>query len=152
MLGAIVGLQDRANRAFTGGRMTVTQYAFLGAGYPSQHGYLPGDEPVFVDQSRPDCRSLNALQTLPANRDPSPARPPQFKDGYQYGKNHTPGAAAAAPVVLLDPSIGLVGSPEETRLVKAIVAADTGTDADTVSDLAVLLWGPVLRSGVVNLP
>jgi len=152
VLGAIVGLQDRANRAFAGGRMTVSQYAFLGAGYPSQNGYLPGDEPVFGDQSGPDCRSLNSLQNLPINRDPSPAKPPQFKDGYQYGKNHTPGASAAAPVALFDPSIGLVGSPEETRLIKAIVAADIGQSADTVPDVAVLLWGPVLRSGVVNLP
>jgi phospholipid/cholesterol/gamma-HCH transport system substrate-binding protein len=153
VLGAIVGLQDRANRVFANGRMTVTQYAFLGTGYPSQHGYLPGDQPSLTDQSRPDCRSLGTLENTPPTSDPSPARPPQFKDGYQYGKNHTPGATpAAAPAALLDPSIGLVGSPEEGRLVKAIVAADTGTDADSVPDLAVLLWGPVLRSGVVNLP
>jgi phospholipid/cholesterol/gamma-HCH transport system substrate-binding protein len=154
VLGAIVGLQDRANRVFANGRMTVTQYAFLGTGYPSQHGYLPGDEPVFADQSRADCRSLGTLQNLPDTSDPRPAKPPQFMDGYQYGKSHTAAATAttsAAPVALLDPSIGLVGSPEETSLIKAIVAADTGTSADSVSDLAVLLYGPVLRSGVVNI-
>ena len=150
VLGSIVTLQDRANRVFAGGSMHVTQYAFAGVGYPSQHGYVAGDEPRFGEQRGPDCRTLGALQSLPGTSDPRPAKPPQLNDGYQYGTTHT--AAAAVPVALRDPSIGLVGSPEETALVKALVAGATGTSADSVPDVAVLLWGPVLRGGVVNLP
>jgi phospholipid/cholesterol/gamma-HCH transport system substrate-binding protein len=155
VLGSIVTLQTRASRAFEGGRMHVSQYAFGGAGYPSQGGYQPGDEPAYDERRGPNCRSLGTLQNLPATQDPARTHPPvPLNDGYQYGKPRpiTTGAVPAnAPVALRDPSVGLVGSPEERALIRILVGASIGRSADTVPDVAVLLYGPVLRGGVVSV-
>jgi len=149
-----VTLQARASRAFEGGRMHVSQYAFGGVGYTSQGGYEPGDEPVYGERNRANCRSIGTLQNLPATQDPAPARPPfPLSDGYEYGKPRTTTGAVStlAPVALRDPSVGLVGSPEERALIRVLVAASTDRSADTVPDIAVLLYGPVLRGGVVSI-
>jgi phospholipid/cholesterol/gamma-HCH transport system substrate-binding protein len=38
----------------------------------------------------------------------------------------------------------------DRKLIKGLLGASTGTSPDAVSDLAVLLWGPLLRGQVVN--
>jgi phospholipid/cholesterol/gamma-HCH transport system substrate-binding protein len=46
--------------------------------------------------------------------------------------------------------MGYAGTPEEQALVKPLVGAATGTLPAEVPDIAVLLWGPLLRGAVVN--
>jgi phospholipid/cholesterol/gamma-HCH transport system substrate-binding protein len=157
VLGSIVTLQARATRAFEGGRMHVSQYAFNGMVgaefYPHQRGYEPGDEPVYGERGKANCRSIGALQNLPGTQDPAPARPPfPLNDGYEYGRPRgTASVSALAPVALRDPSVGLVGSPEERALIRVLVGASIDRSADSVPDIAVLLYGPLLRGGVVSI-
>jgi phospholipid/cholesterol/gamma-HCH transport system substrate-binding protein len=46
--------------------------------------------------------------------------------------------------------MGFAGTAEERDLVKSLLAGSTGTPAAQVPDVAVLLWGPLLRGTVVN--
>jgi phospholipid/cholesterol/gamma-HCH transport system substrate-binding protein len=48
--------------------------------------------------------------------------------------------------------MGFAGTREEQALIKPLVAAATGVPVTDVPDLAVLLWGPLLRGTVVNVP
>jgi phospholipid/cholesterol/gamma-HCH transport system substrate-binding protein len=151
MLGGIVAMQARTTRAFQGGRVNVTQWALGGADYPTQGEYRPGDEPVFGDRRRPDCLRLDKLRRLPTTAEVTPpANPPQFVDGYRDG-----GRASAAndltPVALRDPAMGWAGTGEEIGLVRALVAAFSDRPADTVPDIAALLWAPLLRGTVVSV-
>jgi phospholipid/cholesterol/gamma-HCH transport system substrate-binding protein len=150
LLGGIVALQGRTSRIFSTGRMHVAQYAFLGAGYPGQGPYLPGDAPLYGARNGPNCARLGTLQNLPPTGDPAPSRPPRFNDGYDYAGRPAI-ASDGSPQALLDPSIGPVGTAGEAGVVKALVSAATGTPAEDVSDVAVLLWGPLVRGTVVSV-
>ena len=80
--------------------------------------------------------------------------PEPIDDGYDYGAKRSPSvlplsSTSAAPAPL-DPTMGYAGTAEERALVKPLVAAATGLVPDAVPDLAVLLWGPLLRGTVVN--
>jgi phospholipid/cholesterol/gamma-HCH transport system substrate-binding protein len=127
LLRGAVALQPRADAVFAGGRMHITLEVTKDNGK-----YVPGrDDPVYGAHNGPNCRGL-----------PDPAVPaPQVpvNDGYDY---HAP-APVHAPM-------GWAGTAEESVLVKPIVAAATGTPVTDVPDLAVLLWGPLLRGAVVN--
>ena len=84
--------------------------------------YVKGrDEPVYGAQNGPQCRGL------PSPHVPAPGV--QINDGYDYG----------------------AGAPTKQPLLKPIVAAVTGTQPDQVSDLALLLWGPLLNGSTVEL-
>ena len=84
--------------------------------------YVKGrDEPVYGAQNGPQCRGL------PSPHVPAPGV--QINDGYDYG----------------------AGAPAKQPLLKPIVAAVTGTQPDQVSDLALLLWGPLLNGSTVEL-
>jgi phospholipid/cholesterol/gamma-HCH transport system substrate-binding protein len=48
--------------------------------------------------------------------------------------------------------MGYAGTGEERDLVKPLLGAVTGTPPAEVPDIAVLLWGPLLRGAVVNAP
>jgi phospholipid/cholesterol/gamma-HCH transport system substrate-binding protein len=77
-----------------------------------------------------------------------------INDGYDYGANRT---VPKLPVGLVagtapNPAMGYAGTAEERNLVKPLVGAATGTPAVEVPDIAVLLWGPLLRGAVVNAP
>jgi phospholipid/cholesterol/gamma-HCH transport system substrate-binding protein len=47
--------------------------------------------------------------------------------------------------------MGIAGTADEKAALKPILAAASGTAPDGVSDLAVLLWGPMMRGTVVNV-
>jgi phospholipid/cholesterol/gamma-HCH transport system substrate-binding protein len=84
--------------------------------------YVKGrDEPVYAAHNGPQCRGL------PNPKVPAPGTP--IADGYDYG----------------------AGAPAKQPLLKPIVAALTGTQPDEVSDLSLLLWGPLLNGQTVNL-
>jgi phospholipid/cholesterol/gamma-HCH transport system substrate-binding protein len=160
LLGGIVAMEARTTRAFEGGRVHVTQWALEGANYPDQGEYRPGDEPVFGDRRGPDCRRVDELRRLPTTAEViPPANPPQYVDGYRDGSGASAAAAGPAtsaandvtPVALRDPSMGWAGTSEEIGLVRALVAAFTDRPADTVPDVAALLWAPLLRGTVVSV-
>jgi len=65
-------------------------------------------------------------------------------DGYS-------GGPAAGPATLGAPTMGIAGTAQEKATIKPLLAAASGTAPQDVSDLAVLLWGPMMRGTVVNL-
>jgi phospholipid/cholesterol/gamma-HCH transport system substrate-binding protein len=92
------------------------------------------DEPIYGARSGPQCRGL-----------PSPGVPaPEVRvaDGYSGT-----GAPAAGPTA----AMGIAGTADEKAALKPILAAASGTAPDDVPDLAVLLWGPMMRGTVVNV-
>jgi len=115
---------------FAGGRMHLTLEVTRDNGK-----YVAGrDDPVYGAHNGPNCRGL-----------PDPAVPgPQVPvtDGYDYGS-----ASGHADV---QASMGYAGTAEERAVVKPLVAAATGIPTSEVPDIAVLLWGPLLRGAVVN--
>jgi phospholipid/cholesterol/gamma-HCH transport system substrate-binding protein len=125
----VVALQPRAEEVFATGRMHITLEIVK-----DQGKYVPGDEPVYGAHDGPACRGL------PSPPIPNPAN--DVTDGYHDG-----GAAGFAARV----PMGYAGTAEESKVVKPIVAAATGVRVDQVPDVAVLLWGPLLRGTVVDV-
>jgi len=147
LLQGLVKLQPRVEDAFSGGQMHITLEITKDNGK-----YLPGrDDPVYGAKNGPNCYGL-----------PSPPVPaPQFPidDGYDYGaaRPATPKipvgvTAPASPSPAAPPAMGYAGTTEEQDLLKPLIGAATGIPAGQVPDVAVLLWGPLLRGGVVNVP
>lgn len=142
LLQGVVALQPRVEDTFAGGRFHVTLEVTRDNGK-----YVAGrDDPVYGAQNGPDCQGLS---------NPSvPATPGPIDDGYDYRAKRSPTVlplpgASTAPAPP-DPTMGYAGTAEERALVKPLIAAATGVLPDAVPDLAVLLWGPLLRGTVVN--
>ncbi len=135
LLRGVVALQPRVEQVFSTGRMRITLEVTRDNGK-----YERGrDEPVYGARNGPSCHGL-----------PDPAVPaPGFaiNDGYDYGGPR--GGAPKLPVGL-SASMGLAGTAEERGFVKPLLGAAFDLPADQVPDLAVLLWGPLLRGAVVN--
>ncbi|HEX6872124.1 MAG TPA: MCE family protein [Micromonosporaceae bacterium] len=129
LLRGVVALQPRADQVFASGRMHITLEITQDNGK-----YVAGrDDPVYAASTGPNCRGL-----------PHPGVPaPEVRvaDGYGGGAS---ASAAVAPM-------GSAGTAEERHLIKPLVAAATGVPVTEVPDLAVLLWGPLLRGTVVSL-
>jgi phospholipid/cholesterol/gamma-HCH transport system substrate-binding protein len=124
LLQGVVSLQPQAEQVFTTGRMHVTLEITKDRGK-----YVAGDEPVYGAKDGPDCRGLPTP--------PIPAPGVAVNDGSSH---------AAAPVAM-----GYAGTAEERAVIKPLVAAATGTRVDQVPDVAVLLWGPIMRGAVVSV-
>jgi phospholipid/cholesterol/gamma-HCH transport system substrate-binding protein len=142
LMQGLVALQPRAEQVFSSGRMRVTLEITRDNGK-----YLPGrDEPVYGAKNGPDCRGLPDPQV------PAPSVP--IDDGYDYGASR-PGPAklpvglvpGAAPLPTAD-----AGTPEERQLLEPLLGATMGVPPAEVPDIAILLWGPLLRGAVVNVP
>jgi len=139
LMSGLVRLQPRIEKVFSGGRMHITLEVTRDGGK-----YAAGDEPVYGAKNGPMCQGLD--------NPPVPAPEVPIKDGYRYGTDRTAPklpvglAAGAAP----NPTMGFAGTAEEQALVKPLVGAATGTPPAEVPDIAVLLWGPMLRGAVVN--
>jgi phospholipid/cholesterol/gamma-HCH transport system substrate-binding protein len=139
----LVNLQPTVEKVFTGSRMHITLEVTRDNGK-----YLPGkDEPVYGAKDGPNCRGL------PGPPVPAPEVP--INDGYDRGADHTSpklpvGVSPGAPAP--NPAMGYAGTGEERDLVKPLIGAVTGTPPAEVPDIAVLLWGPLLRGAVVNAP
>lgn len=142
LMRSLVTLQPRVEQVFATGRMRITLEVTKDNGK-----YEPGrDEPVYGAKNGPvDCRYL----THPVQ--PAPEVP--IDDGYDYGPDR--GGVPPLPVGLASPSapaMGYAGTAQERDLVKPIVGAASGIPPVEVPDIAVLLWGPLLRGAVVNVP
>ncbi|WP_433615069.1 MCE family protein [Dactylosporangium sp. CA-139114] len=138
LLQGLVALQPRVEQVFSGGRMHITLEITRDNGK-----YVSGDQPVYGAKNGPDCRGL------PDPQMPAPGVP--INDGYDYGAAR-PGPAklpvgtagtAAAPSVE-------AGTQDERKLLEPLIGAATGVPPAEVPDIAILLWGPLLRGVVVN--
>jgi phospholipid/cholesterol/gamma-HCH transport system substrate-binding protein len=137
LLRGVVALQPKADAVFAGGRMHITLEVTQDNGK-----YVAGrDEPVYGAHNGPNCRGL-----------PDPAVPAgevPVNDGYDY-RSPAPQPFGPAPLGSLRAPMGWAGTAGEAGIVKPLVAAATGTPVSEVPDLAVLLWGPILRGAVVS--
>ncbi len=132
----LVALQPRAEEVFAGGRMHITLEVTRDGG-PYERGR---DEPVYAADDGPNCRRL-AYPPVPAPQVP-------VADGYDYGGTRTrPPLPVGLPA---GPAMGQAGTAEEQALVKPLVGGLTATPPAEVPDIAVLLWGPLLRGAVVT--
>ncbi|MEH0841229.1 MCE family protein [Micromonospora sp. CPCC 205711] len=142
LMSGLVALQPRVEEVFAGGRMHITLEVTRDGGR-----YEKGrDEPVYGAHNGPQCHGL------PRPAQPAPEVP--VNDGYDYrgARPRTPlvvGTPATSPTGG-SPTMGQAGTGEERALVKPLVGAVTGIPPAEVPDIAVLLWGPLLRGGVVN--
>lgn len=147
LMRGLVALQPRVEESFAGGRFHITLEITKDGGK-----YERGrDEPVYGAGDGPQCRGL------PDPSVPAPGHP--IDDGYDYGADRSapklpiglpPTAGTRPPDARTD--MGSAGTAEERELVKPIVGAVTGLLPVDVPDIAVLLWGPLLRGAVVNAP
>jgi phospholipid/cholesterol/gamma-HCH transport system substrate-binding protein len=142
LMRGLVALQPRVEQVFAGGRMRITLEITRDNGK-----FRAGDEPVYGARNGPDCRGL------PDPGVPAPETP--INDGYDYGAARpgpaklpvglVPGVVPAAGVPSAD-----AGTAEERKLLEPLVGAAMGIPPAEVPDIAVLLWGPLLRGAVVN--
>jgi phospholipid/cholesterol/gamma-HCH transport system substrate-binding protein len=136
LLRGLVALRPRAEQTFAGGQMHITLEIIRDNGK-----YRPGrDEPVYGARNGPNCHGL-----------PDPAMPaPEYpiNDGYDYGAGRVAGGKLLVGTPA--PSMGIAGTAEEKALVKPIIAAAHGVPPVEVPDIAVLLWGPLLRGALVG--
>jgi virulence factor Mce-like protein len=135
--------------------------------FPPRSQYKPGDQPAYVDTSPPDCRGLDDIDGEIAEAQsgeyycPYPVKdgvesddsdvrrhPACFRGGADDGGNpdNVSGGAKgkSAPDVL-------AGSTAELDFVRSILAYQTGTDPDDVSDLGAATLAPILRGNSVVL-
>jgi virulence factor Mce-like protein len=135
--------------------------------FPPRSQYKPGDQPAYADTSPPDCRGLDDIDGEIAEAQsgeyycPYPVKdgvesddsdvrryPACFRGGADDGGNpdNVSGGAKgkSAPDVL-------AGSTAELDFVRSILAYQTGTDPDDVSDLGAATLAPILRGNSVVL-
>jgi phospholipid/cholesterol/gamma-HCH transport system substrate-binding protein len=97
----------------------------------------------------PDCWGLP--------EPPTPFPPWEPPDtGYDFGRERSripdpAGGQLRDAGLLTDPTMGYAGVADEQAVVKPLIAAATDIPVTEVEDLAVLLWGPLMRGAVVNL-
>ncbi|GIG87097.1 MCE family protein [Plantactinospora endophytica] len=150
LMRGLVGAQPLAEEVFRNGRMHVTLEITRDNG-----AYQPGrDDPVYGASTGPQCRELP---------NPTPPAPEvRIEDGYDHGGSRPgpvklpvgkppTGTSTGTPAADSPPSMGSAGTTDEKDLLKPIIGAATDTLPVQVPDIAVLLWGPLLRGAVVNV-
>ncbi|GAA1367880.1 MCE family protein [Catellatospora chokoriensis] len=128
LLRGLVALQPRVEKVFSTGRMHIT----LEVGRDNGK-YTAGARPVYGADDGPQCRGL------PDPKVPAAQHP--IDDGYDYGANRSPLPFA---------DMGPAGTAQEQALLKPLLGLAQGAGPEQVPDVAVLLWGPLLRGTVVN--
>ncbi|MCF6735260.1 MCE family protein [Blastococcus sp. KM273129] len=129
---------------------------------PPRNPYVPGDQPAYLDRSGPDCQGLDDIDGLirAAERGEYYCPTPP-EDGVDSADNPVSGNPTClggrgpddVPEGAGDPNPragnslphDLAGSTAELDFVRSILAHQTGTGPDQVSDLAVSSLAPVLR-------
>lgn len=137
--------------------------------FPPRNAYQPGDQPIYADRNPPDCRGLDDIDAEIAQAAagefycPYPPRdgvespesalrdePICYAGGADDGGNpdNVPNRAGRAGNSLPDV---LAGSAAELDFVKSILAYQTGTDPEDVSDIGAAVMAPLLRGKAVML-
>jgi len=145
LMEGLVALQPRVEDTFSGGRMHITLEITKDNGK-----YIAGrDEPVYGAHNGPNCWGLP--------NPPTPAPAVAIDDGYDHSGSRP--ATPKLPVGLTvpaasgstaGPAMGYAGTGEERDLLKPLIGSASGVPPAEVPDIAVLLWGPLLRGAVVN--
>ena len=111
-------------------------------------GYGPQDKPRYGETRGPHC---GTLPTPPFNQSNPVRHQPNMDDGVDEptgkGTSRTATGFGLRPV---SSDAGWVGSPEETGLLKSLLAPSLGVSASDVPDLGALLLGPMARGGKVG--
>ncbi|MGH8793904.1 MAG: MCE family protein [Stackebrandtia sp.] len=162
----LTSIEQNIKDSFSGGRLHITLEITQNNGKYEQGV----DEPAWGPYEGPDCRGLPSPDT------PGPER--QFPNGYDYdssranlpveipGLTDTLGYSTQDPDATssgadgesedggvplpFDPSMGYAGTSTEQDVMRPLVAAATGKDAEDVDDYVTLLWGPLLRGVTVS--
>jgi phospholipid/cholesterol/gamma-HCH transport system substrate-binding protein len=145
LMEGLVALQPRVEDTFAGGRMHITLEITKDNGK-----YIAGrDEPVYGAHNGPNCWGLP--------NPPTPAPEVAINDGYDHSGSRP--ATPKLPVGLTvpaasgstaGPAMGYAGTGEERDLLRPLIGSASGVPPAEVPDIAVLLWGPLLRGAVVN--
>lgn len=144
LLGGIVGagkLQAEAFRNFT----LHINLEML----PNQpRAYGPQDKPRYGAKNGPYC---GTLPNPPYNQDNPYQNPPNLDDGVDEPTGK--GTMRTAPEfgTPLDSPAGFAGSEAENEVLRSFLAPALGVGIDEVSDLAVLLVGPMARGAEVSV-
>jgi phospholipid/cholesterol/gamma-HCH transport system substrate-binding protein len=144
LLGGLVNAGKREASAFRDFTLHIVLETL-----PNQpRGYTAADQPVYADNSGPNCLHLPSPPWSQSN----PVRhQPNFRDGVDsptgkgtdrvaptYGRSFTRGT-------------GYAGGPAEAGLLKSLLAPSLGVTPDDVPDLGLLLVGPMARGAEVSL-
>lgn len=131
LMRGLVALQPRVEKVFSTGRMHITLEVTRDNGK-----FTAADRPVYGAGGGPDCRGL------PDPKVPAAQHP--IGDGYEYGAKRSP----LPGLGLAD--MGTAGTAQEQSLLKPLLGLAGNTEPEQVPDVAVLLWGPLLRGTVVS--
>jgi virulence factor Mce-like protein len=131
---------------------------------PPRNPYVPGDQPVYADDSGPDCRGLTNIDAMMAAAQNGEFYCPDApRDGVDspdspfYGNPNCLGGRGPddIPEGAGDPNssgavgqslpFALPGSTAELDFVRSILGYQTGTDPTEVSDLSAATMAPLLR-------
>jgi virulence factor Mce-like protein len=133
--------------------------------FPPRNPYKPGDQPVYVANSGPDCRGLDNIDAEIAQAQSGEYYcPPPPNDGISPPESELREAPACYEGGPDDVSSGsggaragdslprnLAGSLAELDFVRSILAYQTGADPADVSDLSAATLAPILRGKSVML-
>lgn len=150
LLNGLVRAHETTKGTFETGRLHVTLEIVV-----DQGRYQKG-----VDEPKPPGERWRARYGpncwgLPDPPTPFPPwEPPDTGYDFDHGRSRIPGPLGGQlrdAGLLTDPTMGYAGVADEQAVIKPLVAAATDTAVTEVGDLAVLLWGPMMRGAVVNL-
>lgn len=140
MLSGLVGLNDLANRGIVNGQIQLSAQVYVAA--PHFGKYVPGEEPKLVTGLGPHCFGM-----------PNPPKPFKVPGSFRCvndGAALTPDPCAqAAKTSAFDQQA--IGSPAENALVNSVIAANLGTEPDSVPHIATILAAPALRGMEVTV-
>ncbi|QIG41399.1 MCE family protein [Nocardioides anomalus] len=148
LLGGVVNAGKRQAEAFRGFTLHIVLETL-----PNQpRAYNADDTPVLGDDRGPTCLHL---PNPPWNQDNPVRRQPDFVDGVDspLGKGtQRVGASYDGSAGQLGGFGvgGYAGSPQESDLIKQLLAPGLGTSAAAVPDLGGLLLGPMVRGATVS--
>lgn len=140
LLQGIVGAGQRQAEAFRGHTLHIVLETI-----PNQpRGYTVDDKPRFGEKRGWTCLHL---PNPPGSQENPLRRQPDLDDGVDEPTGK--GTQRVAPGAALDEAY--VGTSAEAGMLRSLLADGTGRSVDEVSDLGVLLLGPMARGAEVSL-
>jgi virulence factor Mce-like protein len=110
---------------------------------PQRPAYSPGEEPEYDDRRGPSCYGL----PNPGGGQEAPFPGVVVDDGSSGPDQYV---FSSVPSAFTGPTSGLAGTPEEQRVVGALLAPRMGVSAEDVPAIGTLLFGPVARGTEVG--